>query len=64
MVGLTPEGIIGHAEEGDAIRSENVEDVSILGKAEPGIGIRWKPLEDTAGDSADVTGGGGKLRED
>lgn len=58
------EGVVGHTDVGDAIRSEYVEDVAILREAEPGVGLRRKLLKNAAGDGAGVAGDGAELRQD
>lgn len=40
-----------------------MKDVAILREAEPGVGLRWKLLEDAASDSAGVAGDGAELRQ-
>lgn len=42
----TAEGVVGHAEEGEAIGSKYVEDVGVLREAEPGVGLRRQLLQD------------------
>ena len=53
---VTSEGVVGHTEEGDAggVRPEDVEDVPVLRKAQPGLGVGRQLLEDPAGHGAGV----------
>jgi len=56
------EGVVGHAEEGDAgLVAEDVEDVAVLREAEAGVGVGRQLLEDAAGDGAGVARDGGEL---
>ena len=58
----TSEGVVGHAEEGDAgLVAEDVEDVAVLREAEAGVGVGRQLLEDAAGDGAGVARDGGEL---
>jgi hypothetical protein len=54
---LTSEGVVGHAEEGDAGvgGAEGVEDVTILRETEVRLRIRRQLLEDAAENSASTT---------
>lgn len=60
---LTSEGVVGHAEEGDAGvgGAEDMEDVSVLREAEARLRIRRKLLQDAAGHGAGVARDGGEL---
>ena len=43
----TSEGVVGHAEEGDAgVGAEDVEDVAVLREAEAGVGVGRQLLEE------------------
>lgn len=61
---LTAESVVGHAEKGEAIQGEYVEDVPILGEANPGIGVRRELFKDPASHGACVSGDGAKLGQD
>lgn len=60
---LTSEGVVGHAEEGEAVGggAEDVEDVAVLREAEARLGLGGELLEDAAGDGAGVARDGGEL---
>jgi hypothetical protein len=65
QVVLTSEGVVGHAEEGDAGigGAEDVEDVAILCEAEARLCIRRQLLEDAAGHGTGVARHGGELSQ-
>jgi len=61
---LTPGGVVGHAERGDAVGALGVEDVAVLRVGDVAVGAAaGEALEDLARDGARVGGRGAVLRQ-
>lgn len=59
----TSEGVVGHTEEGEAVGSEYVEYVTVLGETEPRIGLRRQLLQYPPRHGAGVPRHGAELRQ-
>lgn len=60
---LTAERIVRHTQEGEAIGSQNVKDVTFLRETEPRICFIRQLLENPPRDSASISGNSTELRQ-
>ena len=59
----TAGGVVGHAENGEAIGALDVEDVTVLRVGDVGVVVSWDLVEYLLRYGAGVGGGGAELRQ-
>lgn len=60
---LTAECVVGHAEEGEAIRSKYMENKTVLGEAEARVNLLRQLLQNPSRHRSGVPGHGAELRQ-